>query len=148
MYVCIYVYMRYVRCSTSRNYTCIHTIKYIHTCIRAQIHTCIHCASSTAAQILLASQWIHTHIHTHIHTYMHTYIQWRKLYDSTDPAGIPMPGGAHEKYNSFQKICILRCLRPDKVVPVVQQLVIDEMGQRYVEPPPVCTRLCVIFMLG
>lgn len=63
--------------------------------------------------------------------------EWLKLYDSTDPAAMPMPGGANERFNAFQKICILRCLRPDKVVPVVQQLVIDEMGQRFVEPPPV-----------
>jgi len=62
--------------------------------------------------------------------------KWLEVYDSTDPAAMQMPGKAHEKYNSFQKICILRCLRPDKVVPVVQQLVIDEMGQEYVEPPP------------
>jgi len=61
---------------------------------------------------------------------------WKKIYDSNDPASLKMPGAAHEKYSAFQKIVILRCLRPDKVVPVVQQLVIDEMGQRFVEPPP------------
>ncbi len=116
----------------------------MHTCANTHMHTLRKLYGSTDP----AGIPMDTYSHTHTHTYMHTYIQWRKLYDSTDPAGIPMPGGAHEKYNSFQKICILRCLRPDKVVPVVQQLVIDEMGQRYVEPPPVCTRLCVIFMLG
>ena len=62
--------------------------------------------------------------------------KWLEVYDSTDPAAMKMPGNAEEKYSTFQKICILRCLRPDKVVPVVQKLVIDEMGQRYVEPPP------------
>ena len=61
---------------------------------------------------------------------------WKKIYDSNDPASIKLPADGEDKYSAFQKIVLLRCLRPDKVVPVVQQLVIDEMGQRYVEPPP------------
>ena len=61
---------------------------------------------------------------------------WKAIYDSPDPASLEMPGDAASKYNSFQKLCIFRCLRPDKVVPLIQQLVIDEMGQRFVEPPP------------
>ena len=61
--------------------------------------------------------------------------EWKVLYDSNDPAHLPMPGWCNE-LSTFQKMTILRCLRPDKVVPVVQQIVIDEMGQRFVEPPP------------
>ena len=61
---------------------------------------------------------------------------WKAIYDSPDPASLEMPGDAATKYSAFQKLCILRCLRPDKVVPLIQQLVIDEMGQRFVEPPP------------
>jgi dynein heavy chain, axonemal len=61
--------------------------------------------------------------------------EWKVIYDSNDPASLPMPGDA-DSYTSFQKMAIMRCLRPDKVVPVVQHIVIDEMGQRFVEPPP------------
>ena len=61
--------------------------------------------------------------------------EWKEIYDSNDPASLPMPGEC-ESFTPFQKMTILRCLRPDKVVPVVQQIVIDEMGQRFVEPPP------------
>eukprot|EP00961_Rhodomonas_salina_P075889 1018570-Rhodomonas_salina.1 len=63
-------------------------------------------------------------------------LEWKAIYDSNDPASMEMPGDCESKYSAFQKICILRCLRPDKVVPVVQQLVITEMDKRYVEPPP------------
>ena len=31
---------------------------------------------------------------------------------------------------------ILRCLRADKVLPAVQEFVIEKVGKRYVEPPP------------
>ena len=61
--------------------------------------------------------------------------EWKVIYDSNDPASLPMPGDV-DNFNAFQKMSIMRCLRPDKVVPMVQQIVIDEMGQRFVEPPP------------
>lgn len=31
---------------------------------------------------------------------------------------------------------ISRCIRPDKLIPLVQQYVVEEMGRTYVEPPP------------
>ena len=38
--------------------------------------------------------------------------------------------------NAFQKLMVLRCVRPDKVTPGVQDYVKGSMGLRYVEPPP------------
>lgn len=34
----------------------------------------------------------------------------------------------------FEKLVVLRCLRPDKMVPSIQLYVISSMGQRYIEP--------------
>lgn len=40
------------------------------------------------------------------------------------------------KFSSFQKLCILRALRPDKIIPAIQRFVIKMMDNRYIEPPP------------
>jgi dynein heavy chain len=38
--------------------------------------------------------------------------------------------------NRFQKLIIIRILRPEKVIPAIQQLVIKELGEKFVEIPP------------
>ena len=67
---------------------------------------------------------------------------WLAIYNSVDPASCPLPGDLDKKYSRFQKLTILRCLRPDKVVQQVQALVVAEMGQRFVEPPPFDLQTC------
>jgi dynein heavy chain len=40
------------------------------------------------------------------------------------------------KENSFSfRLAVLRVFRPDKIVPAVQQYIIKNMGQQFVEPP-------------
>ena len=60
--------------------------------------------------------------------------EWMLIYDSVDPASLPFPGTTN-KYSDFEKLAVLRCLRPDKVVPQVQKLVIKEMGAQFMDPP-------------
>ena len=36
----------------------------------------------------------------------------------------------------FQKMLVLRCLRPDKVVPGIVDFVTEKLGKKFVEPPP------------
>ncbi|EKX45970.1 hypothetical protein GUITHDRAFT_94428 [Guillardia theta CCMP2712] len=67
--------------------------------------------------------------------------QWKTIYDSNEPFALPMPGSA-ESLSQFQKLCIMRCLRPDKVVPMITNLIISEMGQRYVDPPQFDLKAC------
>lgn len=61
---------------------------------------------------------------------------WKKVYDSMEPQDIPLPDGWQEKLTDFQKLVLIRCLRPDKVTPVVQNFVKNNLGAFFVEPPP------------
>ena len=47
-----------------------------------------------------------------------------------------MPGEWDEKLNLLQKLCVLRSVRPDKVVPGMQNFVTENIGGRFIEPPP------------
>ena len=40
------------------------------------------------------------------------------------------------KLNTFQKILILRCIRPDKVIPAMFTFITEYLGEDFVSPPP------------
>ncbi|XP_050428284.1 dynein axonemal heavy chain 3-like [Adelges cooleyi] len=61
--------------------------------------------------------------------------EWKLWYDSINPQNDPMPN-PYGNVEGFEKLIIIKCLRYDKVLPAVQQYVINSLGQRYVEPPP------------
>jgi dynein heavy chain len=61
---------------------------------------------------------------------------WRKVFDSATPEKEPYPGEWEIKLNTLQKMCILRALRPDKVIESMQLFVTEKIGQRFIEPPP------------
>lgn len=45
--------------------------------------------------------------------------QWKNLYDAKDPSNEKLPGEFQERLDVFQRILVLRCLRPDKVCRIV-----------------------------
>jgi len=63
---------------------------------------------------------------------------WRAVYDSIDPQTAILPGipSWTTRINSFQRLCILRAIRADKVPDGVLNYVIEQLGQQFVEPPP------------
>uniref|UniRef100_A0A8C4T2P1 Dynein axonemal heavy chain 12 n=1 Tax=Erpetoichthys calabaricus TaxID=27687 RepID=A0A8C4T2P1_ERPCA len=58
------------------------------------------------------------------------------MYDSKEPYNVPLPKPWNEKLNDLQKMIVLRCLRPDKIVPAITNYVTDKLGKKFVEPPP------------
>lgn len=60
---------------------------------------------------------------------------WKVVFDAMDPHKLPIPGPFAAKLTGFQKLLVLRCLRPDKVIPAIQDFVIDRLGTKFVLPP-------------
>lgn len=68
--------------------------------------------------------------------------KWRRIYDLLEPHTAELPGEFHASLNSFQKLCILRTLRPDKIPEGVMNYVIEQLGSKFVEPPPFDLNAC------
>ncbi|XP_049869343.1 dynein axonemal heavy chain 3 [Pectinophora gossypiella] len=62
-------------------------------------------------------------------------VAWKEYYDLSAPQEHNFPA-PFENIKGIPKLIMLRCIRPDKLIPVVQQYVIEEMGRTYIEPPP------------
>ena len=61
--------------------------------------------------------------------------EWKTIYDSATPQEQPLPAPWHEKLTLLQRLAVVRCLRSDKMVPALQQFVVENLGQRFIEPP-------------
>uniref|UniRef100_A0A3B4UUS5 Dynein axonemal heavy chain 12 n=1 Tax=Seriola dumerili TaxID=41447 RepID=A0A3B4UUS5_SERDU len=61
---------------------------------------------------------------------------FKPIYDSKEPCDILLPTPWCEQLNDLQKIIIVRCLRPDKIVPAVTKYVTGKLGKKFVQPPP------------
>jgi dynein heavy chain, axonemal len=60
--------------------------------------------------------------------------QWKEMYDSPTPNTFPFPA-PFDTLSGLDKLVILRTLRPDKIVPAVQEFITTNLGQQYIEPP-------------
>ncbi|XP_053376707.1 dynein axonemal heavy chain 3-like [Mercenaria mercenaria] len=60
---------------------------------------------------------------------------WKKVYDSPTPQSEKLPDPWQAKLSKLQKLIVLRCLRPDKMVSAIQTYIQEAMGQKYIEPP-------------
>ncbi|KAK2854426.1 hypothetical protein Q7C36_006295 [Tachysurus vachellii] len=60
--------------------------------------------------------------------------EWKRVYDSSRPHEEHFPGKWHT-LGGMKRMTVLRCFRPDKLVPAVQQFIVENMGRTYIEPP-------------
>nr|XP_057908676.1 dynein axonemal heavy chain 12-like isoform X2 [Doryrhamphus excisus] len=61
---------------------------------------------------------------------------FKPIFDSKEPSNTPVPSPWCDQLNELQKMIIIRCLRPDKIVPAVHKYVITKLGKNFVQPPP------------
>jgi len=62
--------------------------------------------------------------------------EWRLWYQSAEPEVAALPGEWENKCNELQRLILLRCLRSDRLVFAVTTFVINNLGPKFVEPPP------------
>uniref|UniRef100_A0A8B9C0Z5 Dynein axonemal heavy chain 3 n=1 Tax=Anser brachyrhynchus TaxID=132585 RepID=A0A8B9C0Z5_9AVES len=62
------------------------------------------------------------------------FLKWKLIYDSVRPHEEKFPD-AWSVLMGLDRIVILRCLRPDKIVPAVQEFIVESMGRTFIEPP-------------
>ncbi|XP_062507706.1 dynein axonemal heavy chain 3-like [Corticium candelabrum] len=60
--------------------------------------------------------------------------EWKNVYDSAEPHKVKYPG-RWDMLSGLNRMLVLRCLRPDKIVPSIQEFIVENMGQTYIEPP-------------
>jgi dynein heavy chain len=60
---------------------------------------------------------------------------WGDWYGLEAPEAAPYPCGYSDKLNALQKLCLMRCFRPDRVYNGAKLFVIDQIGEKFVQPP-------------
>ncbi|NXN55853.1 DYH3 protein, partial [Rynchops niger] len=60
--------------------------------------------------------------------------KWKLIYDSARPHEEAFPD-AWSTLMGLDRMVILRCLRPDKIIPAVQEFIVENMGRTFIEPP-------------
>ena len=62
--------------------------------------------------------------------------EWRGMYDSKTPQTHALPAPWATKLTEFQRMILVRVLRPDKLVHSVSGFVETNLGKNFTEPPP------------
>lgn len=60
---------------------------------------------------------------------------WKKIYDHPEPELQPYPAPWNDRITLFEKIIVLKAIRPDKVFIAIRNFVAAEMGPQFVTPP-------------
>ncbi|EDQ84603.1 uncharacterized protein MONBRDRAFT_39235 [Monosiga brevicollis MX1] len=62
---------------------------------------------------------------------------WRDWFQGEAPEQGDLPMGYSERTTAFQRLCLLRCFRVDRIYRAVTDFVTTEIGERFVQPPVV-----------
>jgi dynein heavy chain len=60
---------------------------------------------------------------------------WKEWYLKPEPENVPLPGDWENKCNELQRMIIVRCFRPDRVISAITTFISNNLDSRYVDPP-------------
>lgn len=75
-----------------------------------------------------------THLHGLMEHIRENFSKWKLIYDSVRPHKEAFPD-TWSTLMGLDRMVILRCLRPDKIIPAVQEFIVENMGRTFIEPP-------------
>nr|CAH8856482.1 unnamed protein product [Trichobilharzia regenti] len=61
--------------------------------------------------------------------------EWKSWYESDTPESTTIPGSYEENLDRFQRLCLLRCFRVDRIYRAITLYIADIMGEDFVSPP-------------
>jgi dynein heavy chain len=61
---------------------------------------------------------------------------WKDWYLKPEPENVPLPGEWENKCNELQRMIIVRCFRPDRVIYSLTAFISNNLDSKYVDPPP------------
>ena len=67
--------------------------------------------------------------------FMKEHRQFRSIFDSKDPELEALPGGWDDKFNSFQKLIVLKAIRSDKISQGIVNFIVEKIGEPFIIPP-------------
>ncbi|KAK0675118.1 DYH3 protein, partial [Pygoscelis papua] len=75
-----------------------------------------------------------TNLHGLMEHVRENFSKWKLIYDSVRPHEEAFPD-AWSTLVGLDRMVILRCLRPDKIIPAVQEFIVENMERTFIEPP-------------
>jgi dynein heavy chain, axonemal len=66
---------------------------------------------------------------------------WQNVFDSSDPHEMTFPSPC-ENLTELQRLCVLRCLRRDKVEMGMQRFIVHYLDKKFIDPPPFDLKIC------
>ncbi|RYH30569.1 hypothetical protein EON65_04765 [archaeon] len=61
-------------------------------------------------------------------------VQWQEVFDSQEPHRMALPR-PYSTVSLLEKLCVLRCLRRDKIELAIQDFIVHYLGEAYIQPP-------------
>eukprot|EP01038_Epipyxis_sp_PR26KG_P008094 gene8094-10963_t len=74
-------------------------------------------------------------------TFKNNISKWEAVIDSNSPMDV-VNAIVGDKIDTFKKLCILRCLRPDAIIPNIQAFITEKLGNKFIEPPVLNLKEC------
>ena len=67
--------------------------------------------------------------------------EWQTVFDSSEPHRVTLPHPCHN-LNPLQKLCLIRCLRRDKIELCMQNFIVSYLGDKFIQPPLFDLKAC------